>query len=208
MATHVETAPLVCLQCGVAIHSDTAAWNAGFCMACAKKRPPGAMEKREMSAEKYLAAHDASFDDARQAAYQVNLSNRLHGPGGDMSRLPECERQYFLLSALLMQLREGGIFCFFDSSSGGRYGETVDLLDQLNLGRAAGGLREAKEVLFGASPVPEDVDMRRQLMPTNRQGEPAREVRKALAVIDENTENIEAEIEERMREIARANQLY
>jgi hypothetical protein len=45
-------------------------------------------------------------------------------------------------------------------------------------------------------------------MPTNRQGEPLREVRKALAAIDESTENVEAEIEEKMRQIACANQLY
>jgi hypothetical protein len=166
------------------------------------------MEKREMSAEKHLDADDASFVDIGQAEYQVRLSNRVHETSGDLSQLRECERQYFLLSALLMQLREGSIFCFFDNSSGEHYAEVVDLLDQLNLGRAARGLREAKESLFGADPVPQDVATRRRLMPTNRQGEPLREVRKALAVIDENTENVEAEIEEKMRQIARANQLY
>jgi hypothetical protein len=166
------------------------------------------MEKREISAEKHLAAHDASLVDSGQAGYQVRLSNRVHGPSGDLSQLRECERQYFLLSALLMQLREGGIFCFFDNSSGEHYAEVVDLLDQLNLGRAAGGLRAAKKVLFGANPVPQDVDTRRRLMPTNRQGEPLREVRKALDAIDESAENVEAEIEAKMREIARANQLY
>lgn len=200
--------PLACVKCGVAIHPDTAKWNAGLCMPCARRRPPGAEERLEAAAARYLAENPGSASDAREADYQAGLASRVHGPGGSLDQLVEHERHYFLLSALLMQLREGSVFCFFDNSPGDHYLEVLELLQKVGLQRIAEGLAQAKKVLFGDNAVPRDVSTRRQLMPTNREGEPRREVRKALAAIDGQTQNAEDAIEEMMREIARANQLY
>jgi len=200
---------LVCAKCGTAIHSDTARLNAGLCMKCARRRPPGADTRREGKAQKYLLVHGGEIvEGARESEYLANLISRIHGRGEGLDGLAVFERQYYLLYEVLLQLREGSIFCFFDNSTGDRYSDVVALLDQLRLDRIANGLREAKDVLFGSSPVPEDLRARRQTMPTNRQGEPRREIRKALSLIDKKTENAEQEIEEKMREVARAGQLY
>jgi hypothetical protein len=203
--------PLVCEKCGTSIHADTAKLNSGLCMPCAKRRPPGAEKRRNETAARYLAEHDdpiAKAATTRQHNLQASLSRRVHGPGGGIDQLSPAERRYFILQSLVFQLREGGVFWFFDSSAGNHYLEVLSLLSELGLTRMADGLADAKTLLFGDSEVPRNVDARRRMMPVNRQGEPKRQIRKALGEIDQRTNNAEAEIEEKMEEIACANQLY
>jgi hypothetical protein len=202
----------ICTDCGTAIHADTASLNSGLCMRCAKRRPPGAEERRNATAARWLAEHGPSIDqseaDARQRAFQAGLSERVRRPGGNIDLLSKAERRYFLLHDLAFQLREGGVFSFFDNSAGNNYLEVAKLLSELGLTRMAVGLAETKALLFGDHEVPRDVNGRRKMMPVNRDGEPKQQIRKALATIDARTDNAEAEIDEKMEEIARANHLY
>ena len=200
--------PLSCKACGVQIHADTAKWNEGLCMRCAKRRPPGAEERLSVAAQKYVAEHANSKTDEAEAAYATSLRQRVHALGGSIDLLPSAERNYLLLSRLSIQLREGGIFSFFDNSPGDHYLELLELVRVLRLDRVADGLTRAKAVLFEEAAVPTDLRSRRRLMPTNRHGEPRREIRKPLEKIDEDTRGAEEEIEEKMREIARSNGLY
>lgn len=161
-----------------------------------------------MAARRLLAEGEAAAPATAEADYRMKLVARVHGPGGGLAVLSTPERQYFLLLALSTQLEEGSIFSFFDNAAADHHPEVADLLHGLGLGRMAQGLQQAKEVLFGEGAVPGDVGSRRKSMPTNRQGEPRREARKALDAIDRDTRGAEHGIQEAMRAIAHANALF
>lgn len=198
---------LLCIRCGDSIHPDTAARNAGLCIPCTRGNQLTIEERNERHRKQREEerAHLAS----PEYKYWGALVSRVYDDAGGFETLPHGDRLYFLLSVLSGEVHNGGFDQFFSNSSGERYAETVEALQELEDQATLQLLREAKAVLFGPEDVPVDRRARVEMMATFSEDDPRYEP--ASQVLDQldaqfyaSVSNIEAALDR----IVRTYQLY
>lgn len=141
---------LPCRTCGELIHPDTAARNDGLCMPC----KGGYREQIEAGRLRRVQERERERSPAR--LYWRLLVDRVHAKPDSFARLPQAERTYYALRCLIGEVFNGGFYGLFANHSGALYGLMVDGLLELEAHRSLGLLNEAKELLLGPGPVPQD----------------------------------------------------
>jgi hypothetical protein len=135
--------------------------------------------------------------------------NRVYKQPGGFENLSRGDQLYYLVNVLSGEVHNGGFDQFFSNSSGDRYYETVQALDELGDQATRGLLEEAKSTLFGSAAVPADRVARFGLMPTALEDHPQYEATgSALDLLDKRFYANAETISNLLERVVAAHNLY
>jgi len=149
---------IACSACRELIHPDTAIKNDGLCMPC-----KGGY-REQLEAGKRAREQEREYEKSPAHLFWLSLIRRVHAKPGTLDSLSPEERTYYAVRCLRGEVFRGGFYQFF-SNSGHLYGLALDGLLQMEAERTYSVLTQAKELLFGSQPVPNDVAARDSLLP-------------------------------------------
>ncbi len=132
-----------CTRCGVRILKMTANERGGLCTPCSRGEREQINEGRRRFEE--MKAY-------RQSPSWLFWKRLVAMSTAEMS---EAESFYYAANLVRGEVLNGGFEQFFSNSSGSYYGIAERALRRLDATEAAGILRDAKTVLFGAADVPD-----------------------------------------------------
>lgn len=92
------------------------------------------------------------------------LVSRVNDEKSGFESLSDAEKKYFAAHVLVAEVYNGGFDQFFHNHSGEYYAVVSSMLLELGAQHSLRLLREAKEILFGASDVPLDTESRREYL--------------------------------------------
>ena len=149
-----------CRLCGHLILPTTAARNEGMCMPCKGGYREGIEDgkRRAEDHKRYIASP--------QALYWHALVNRVHNTAEGFSGLALAEQHYYAVSLLEGEIYNGGFDQYFGNSSGEHCTEACAGLLALGATQTLALVEEARRLLFGTQPVPNDQGLRQLSMPT------------------------------------------
>lgn len=157
------TEKVKCSACGTLILPLTAKKNGGFCVPCKKGYRESINAARE--SEKTREARRKEWEASPPGIYLRRISDIEIGSKGGFFKLSENDQKYLAICLLDGEVHNGGFHQFFFNSPGGYYLQAVSGLLEIGAAQSAKLLKEAKELLFGHSAVPQDTTARRSLLP-------------------------------------------
>ena len=122
--------------------------------------------REQIEAGKRRREQDRIYEQSPERKYWLDLVRRVHKTPQGFGGLSQTEKTYFAVTCLIGEVYNGGFDQFFSNSSGEFYGLALDGLFEIEAEASAALLEQAKEVLFGHSPVPIDRAKRNEIMPT------------------------------------------
>lgn len=98
--------------------------------------------------------------------YWTSLIHRIYHTREGYDGLSQVEKNYFLCCVLNGEVNNGGLHQFYANSSGKRYEETLEALEELDAWHSRRILARSCELLFpGCSAPPRDDEERMELLP-------------------------------------------
>ena len=149
-----------CSRCGELILPETATRNGGLCMPCKGNF------REQIEAGKRRREQDRIYEQSPERKYWLDLVRRVYKTSQGFGGLSQAEKTYFAISCLIGEVYNGGFEQFFSNSSGELYALALGGLFELEAEASVALLEQAKELLFGHSPVPIDQARRQETMPT------------------------------------------
>ncbi len=146
-----------CTRCGAVILKGTAAKYAGLCAPCAN----GTREQIEQGKRWYAAEAERHRNPSPEDLLWTSLVHRVYRTPQSFAGLSQAEQVYYVTNILSGEVFNGGFDQYFLNSSGGRYRETRDALQQLGASRSLALLEAAANLLFEGQVVPIDEVTRR-----------------------------------------------
>ncbi|MBK7582664.1 MAG: DMP19 family protein [Myxococcales bacterium] len=153
---------VACSTCGAAILVETASRTGGLCMPCKNGT------RAQIDAGKEWAAGRAAREADPLRVLWVSLVRRVHdsASGTGFETLSEAEKLYYAVGLVHGDVYNGGFDQYFFNSSGSFYAHAVRGLQIIGATQSAQLLAQAKQALFGDSPVPTDIAERRTYLRT------------------------------------------
>jgi hypothetical protein len=151
-----------CKECGATILPTTAAATGGLCMACKQ-----GIRKNLDQAKAY---YEKLKEPDPERDYWKLLIHRIYKTTQGYSGLSYPETIYYLGCVLQGEVHNGGFHQFFTNSSGDRYSETLDALEEIGAYESRRLLTLATELFFLSDTPSKDRTERYHQMP--EYGEP------------------------------------
>jgi hypothetical protein len=142
----IERVP--CAECGALILPSTAEETGGLCMPC-KGGYRKDIEEGRRRIEEEKKRRDSPGD-----RFWRSLVDRVHRTPEGYGGLTEAEQVYFAVCVLEGEVYNGGFEQYFFNSSADYYARAVDGLTEMGAVQSLSLLLEAKQVLFGSTPMP------------------------------------------------------
>jgi hypothetical protein len=140
---------VACSACGAQILATTAAKTGGFCMPCQGNY------RQNIEASRKRIQDDKAYRASPEWKYWEALARRVYQDDeGGFFRLSLEEQKYFAARVLVGEVYNGGFHQYFWNSSADYYARAMELLVELGARESLRLLRDAKDVVFGAQPVP------------------------------------------------------
>lgn len=151
-----------CTKCGALVLPSTAERTGGLCMPCKS----GNRENIERGKEYYKKQRELDKTCPYRALWK-ELINKVYHTEGGFNILSEEEQLYFAVTVLTGEVYNGGFDQFFTNSSGAYYCKAELGLVRLGATHSLKLLHQAKERCFGQNSVPQDREMRWELLRKN-----------------------------------------
>jgi len=162
-----------CSKCGAPILVRTALKTNGLCMPC-KGGYRESIEAGKRYAQERRDALERRERDRTEADLRLwsSLIEQVHYSPAGFDGLSHSQKLYFAVGGLERHVCNGGFHQYFLNDAGSYYAYAEEGLIAIGAFQTLELLREAKEMLFSAGPVPATIDERRRaLFPRGEEGD-------------------------------------
>jgi hypothetical protein len=193
------TEKLPCNSCGELILPSTAQRTGGLCMPCKTGY------RKEIEWKKFLREAEMKHLNTPVGQHWQWLSNKVYESPDNFYSFSSANQTFFSVEILKANVCNGGFIQYFSRDAADYFVEAIFGLMEVGATESLRNVMRAKEIYFGADPMPRTEDARKAILSTS---EPTEEQSNEIKALDESFFKLSDKLHEQTVKFVEKHRLF